>query len=186
MFSLVSPATSNRRRDYYGFQAANITATVQLLKMMLLSSETNSIEQRCKVVSEVVDVFMRVPVAYLRAISSPLLHHLAGIGSVLGEVLVEPFNEYQYQEVRTVLLALAQLLENLNHGIHSTQVVEKLRNLVLQIDAHMISLQHRSASTGTIIAPSPSQTSTNWEATVQLPADLLIDLPWKSGFVQHS
>ncbi|KAK5074638.1 hypothetical protein LTR70_010084 [Exophiala xenobiotica] len=180
-------------RDRYGFQAANITATVQLLRMMLLASETNSIEQRCKVVSEVVNAFMRVPVAYLRAISSPLLHHLAGIGSVLGGVLGEPFNEYQYQEVRTVLLSLAQLLENLNHGIHSTKVVQKLRDLILQIDAHMISLQHQSVHVGTsrpvtTTEPSPSQTSNsgNWEELepyMQLPADLLVDWPWKSGFM---
>lgn len=187
---------SNLYRDYYGFQAANITATVQLLRMMLLASETNSIEQRCKVVSEVVDVFMRVPVAYLRAISSPLLHHLAGIGSVLGGVLVEPFNEYQYQEVRTVLLSLAQLLENLNHGIHSTKVVKKLRNLVLEIDGHMTSLQHQSAgvdASRAVVATEHSSlqvpNSSNWEGTepcIQLPAGLLVDWPWKSGFMHHA
>jgi len=193
VFSTAVWPTSKLYRDCYGFQAANITATVQLLRMMLLASKTNSIEQRCKVVSEVVDVFMRIPVAYLRAISSPLLHHLAGIGSVLGEVLGKPFNEYQYQEVRTVLLSLAQLLENLNHGLHSTEVVRKLRNLVLQIDAHMISVQHQAAgidASSTIVAPELSlqhvPRSSEWGATehcIQLPPDLLIDWPWKSGFM---
>lgn len=49
--------------DRYGFQAANITATVQLLRMVLLASEENTIEQRCHVVSNVVHAFMRIPVS---------------------------------------------------------------------------------------------------------------------------
>ena len=104
---------------------------------MLFASGEGSIEERCRIASEVVDAFTRVPVAYLRAISSPLFHHLAGIGAILGSVFEEPINDIGYQQVRVVLLALAQLLENLEHGIHSTISVQKLRNLVSQIDDYM-------------------------------------------------
>lgn len=122
--------------DRYGFQAANITATVQLLRMMLFASGGGTIEERCRIASEVVDAFTRIPVAYLRAISSPLLHHLAGIGAILGSVLEEPLSDIAYQQVRVVLLSLAQLLENLDHGIHSAISAQRLRNLVEQIDGH--------------------------------------------------
>lgn len=98
--------------------------------MVLLASEDNTIEQRCGVVSSVVHEFMRIPIAYLRAISSPLLHHLGSIGAVLGGVLEEKLTNHQYQIVRTVLLSLAQLLENLDIGHHSIQAAEKLRDLV--------------------------------------------------------
>lgn len=129
--------TCDPSRDRYGFQAANITATVQLVRMVLFSSGGATIEERCKIASEVVDAFMRIPVQYLQAISSPLLYHLAGIGSILGSVFEEPLSESGYLQVRVVLLALAQLLENLDNGIHSTASAEKLRTLVAQLNEQM-------------------------------------------------
>lgn len=170
-FRNIEEKTGDATRDRYGFQAANITATVQLLRMVLLASEENTIEQRCQVVSEVVHAFMRVPVAYLKAISSPLLHHLASIGAVLGGVLEERLTEYQYRQVRTVLLALAQLVENVDLGMHSVQVAKTLRDLVVQIDDHMSA--HRRVST-------TSPTSAR-SGGLQLPQDLLTEWPWKTG-----
>lgn len=108
---------------------------------MLFASGGGTIEERCKIASEVVDAFTRIPVAYLRAISSPLLHHLAGIGTILGSVLEEPLSDIAYQQVRVVLLSLAQLLENLDHGIHSAINAQRLRDLVAQIDSYWNQLQ---------------------------------------------
>lgn len=111
---------------------------------MLFASGGGTIEERCKIASDVVDAFMRIPVAYLRAISSPLLHHLAGIGTILGSVLEEPLSDIGYQQVRVVLLSLAQLLENLDHGIHSAINAQRLRDLVAQIDDYWNQLRTRS------------------------------------------
>ncbi len=108
---------------------------------MLFASGGGTVAERCKIASEVVDAFTRIPVAYLRAISSPLLHHLAGIGAILGSVLEEPLSDTAYQQVRVVLLSLAQLLENLDHGIHSAINAQRLRNLVAQIDVYWNQLQ---------------------------------------------
>lgn len=175
-FREIKDRTGDQSKDRYGFQAANITATVQLLRMVLLASEQNTIEQRCQVVSEVVNAFMRIPTSYLRAISSPLLHHLRGIGSVLGGVLEESLADYQYQQVRTVLLSLAQLLENLDIGIHSIKSAQKLRALVVQIDQHMTSRRGSAASTATMY-PDPR------DRDLQLPQDFLSEWPWKTGFM---
>jgi hypothetical protein len=124
--------------------------------MMLFASGGGTIEERCKIASEVVDAFTRIPVAYLRAISSPLLHHLAGIGAILGSVLEEPLSDIAYQQVRVVLLSLAQLLENLDHGIHSAINAQRLRDLVAQIDGYWN--QRRICSEG---EPSPQLNSAN-------------------------
>lgn len=173
-FRQIDEMTGDASHDRYGYQAANITATVQLLRMVLLASEDNTIDQRCQVVSEVVHAFMRIPVSYLRAISSPLLHHLGSIGSVLGGVLEEPLTDYQYRQVRTVLLSLAQLLENLDIGMHSVQVAQKLRDLVGHIDTHMSSYR-----------PGPSSPSVPYPAegghSLQVPENLLTDWPFKAG-----
>ena len=129
--------TCDLTEDRYGFQAANITATIQLLRMVIFSAGGAAIEQRCEIASDVVHAFMRIPVDYLRAISSPLLNHLAGIGAILGSVFGEPLSESGYLQVRVVLLSLAQLLENLDHGAHSAASAERLRTQVARIDKYM-------------------------------------------------
>lgn len=153
--------------DRFGFQAANITATVQLLRMMLFASGGGSIEERCKIASEVIDAFTLIPVAYLRAISSPLLHHLGGIGSILGSVFEEPLSEIAYEQVRVILLALAQLVENLEHGIHSTTSAQRLRDLVARIDSYM-----------------NNQRNISRDIPAQLTNDIFADWPWNLDLMQ--
>lgn len=134
---------------------------------MLFASGGGSIEDRCKIASEVIEAFSRIPVTYLRAISSPLLHHLAGIGSLLGSVFEETVSEIAYEQVRVVLLALAQLLENLEHGIHSTTSAQRLRDLVARIDGYM-----------------SNQRDTSRDIPAQLTNDIFADWPWSIGFTQ--
>jgi hypothetical protein len=79
-----------------------------------------------------------MPVAYLRAISAPLLHHLAGIGSILGFVREEPLSGSSYAQVRSVLLSMAQLLSSINSGCNfTTDASERLRSLVNRINDFM-------------------------------------------------
>lgn len=104
---------------------------------MLFASGGGSIEERCKIASDVIDAFTQTPVTYLRAISTPLLHHLAGIGSILGSVFEESMSETAYEQVRVVLLALAQLLENLEYSLRPTTSAQRLRDLVARIDSYM-------------------------------------------------
>ncbi|KAK5049426.1 hypothetical protein LTR84_004355 [Exophiala bonariae] len=183
--------TCNPSSDRYGFQAANITATIQLLRMMLFASAGGTIEERCKIASEVVDAFMRIPVAYLRAISSPLLHHLAGIGAILGSVLEEPLSDIAYQQVRVVLLSIAQLLENLDHGIHSAINAQRLRDLVAQIESHWNQLRNCSEGEASPQANSTFQTSHGLRhpdmlRTIpsQLATSIFEDWPWNLGLMQ--
>lgn len=179
--------------DRYGFQAANITATVQLLRMMLFASGGGTIEERCKIASEVVDAFTRIPTAYLRAISSPLLHHLAGIGTILGSVFEEPISDIAYEQVRVVLLSLAQLLENLDHGIHSAVSAHRLRTLVSQIDEFWSQLHTISDDPGSGISPSSQrdrQASRQPDTTRTIPSQLtnnfFDDWPWNLDLMQSA
>lgn len=128
---------------------------------MLFTSGGASIEERCKIASDVIEAFTRIPVAYLRAISSPLLHHLAGIGSILGSIFEEPISESAYEQVRIVLLALAQLLENMEHGVRSTTSAQRLRDLVARIDSYM-----------------NSQRNNLTDIPAQLTNDIFEDWPW--------
>lgn len=67
------PATGDPEHDIVGFQSANIQATLQLLSMVLSSSEAQGVEEKCEVAGNVLSVFSTVPIEYLKAISSPLV-----------------------------------------------------------------------------------------------------------------
>lgn len=120
-FRETPPTTGDMSKDLFGFQSANIQATLQLLRMVLLSAEEIGVDRKCDVAGELLSVFSKVPVEYLKAISSPLvspacemnffphltnlsqLHHLGGIGYILGSVMEGSLSDASYQRVRTLL-----------------------------------------------------------------------------------
>lgn len=72
-FKETPPTTGDMAKDLFGFQSANIQATLQLLRMVLLSAEELGVDRKCDVARELLSVFSNVPVEYLKAISSPLV-----------------------------------------------------------------------------------------------------------------
>ena len=142
-FKETPPMTGDITRDIFGFQAANIQATLQLLRMLLFSLEDGpGVERKCDVASEVLQVFHTIPIPYLRAISTPLVFQLGSIGQILGAVLKEPLSQPVYERVRTALILMADLLENLESVLHrSAGAAQGLRSQVEKIDEYMQS-QH--------------------------------------------
>ncbi|KKY20804.1 putative c6 transcription factor [Phaeomoniella chlamydospora] len=146
-FKHTNPINLDTTEDRFGFQAANITATMQLLRMVLFAVGGGTLDQKCQIASDVINSFLNIPIAYLRAISTPLLHHLAGIGQILGSVFEEPLCERDYMQVRTVLLSMAQLLANLDVGLSPDErASEKVRAQVARIDDYMATLRHHDHS----------------------------------------
>ncbi|CAG7996415.1 unnamed protein product [Penicillium salamii] len=137
-FKETPPTTGDMARDLFGFQSANIQATLQLLRMMFLSAEELGVDRKCDVARELLSVFSNVPVEYLKAISSPLLHHLGGIGYILGSVMEGSLSESSYQRVRTLLLEMADLLGRLETGLQrASGASERLRSQVDRIDGYI-------------------------------------------------
>ena len=136
-FKEIQPISFNAQEDRFGFQAANIIATVQLLRMVLFSDIGASVADRCGIATEVVQAFNNIPGGYLKAISTPLLHHLAGIGSILSTVYEEPISEPEYHKVREVLLSMAQLLSNLDTAFEKSTASDRLRDYVSRMDGYM-------------------------------------------------
>ena len=56
-------------------QAANIAVTYQTVKMVLAGAEESSIEQRCAIAGQLLDVLAAIPTAYIAAISTPMVSH---------------------------------------------------------------------------------------------------------------
>ena len=139
VFKQLQPATGDPARDIYGFQAANIQATMALLRMVYLSLEDGAnLETKCSVVSEVLATFHQVPKPYLRAISTPLIYHIGGIGIILGSVMEGPLSESSCRRVRELLLSMADLLESLEAFLcRGAGAGQRLRGLVARLEEYM-------------------------------------------------
>ncbi|TXT04335.1 hypothetical protein VHUM_04102 [Vanrija humicola] len=130
--------TGNLEDDRYGYQAADIIVCMQTVKMVMTGLEDASVEKRCAIAGELLDALATVPTAYIQAISSPMLHHLAGVGHLLGSVIQSPLSHWSYLQVRNVLLALADLLSTLESTLSFVPgIAEKLRDHVSRIDQYM-------------------------------------------------
>ncbi|KAI6994435.1 hypothetical protein KC367_g4688 [Hortaea werneckii] len=135
IFKSTPPITNDPRNTLFGFQAANIAATVQLVRMVLFTTEGSDVEQKCQIAGDLIRAFRSIPVEYLQAISSPLLHHLTGIGVILGSAFHFGLTRSSYRRIRSVLLELTELISHLETGLHySTGTSDKLRTQVKCID----------------------------------------------------
>ncbi|KAJ4861720.1 fungal specific transcription factor domain-containing protein [Trichoderma breve] len=192
----------NQKQDLFGFQAANITASLQLLRITLFAAGGASIAERCEIASDVVDAFSSIPVQYCLTISKPLLHHLGGIGAILGSVFEEPLSEAEYNRVRSVMLSMARLLENLETIHRSSSASEKLRSQVSRIDEYMAAQRQQSRppledtpvnTTVQQVVPVDSSrgggqnyeqvgTEMTGDWSFLVPPDLLGDLTWNFDF----
>ncbi|KAM0323954.1 hypothetical protein ACHAQA_008536 [Verticillium albo-atrum] len=201
MYSLLSydfkdlrAATGKLEHDIFGFQAANIQATLALLRMALLSLEQNpDLDQKCSIASEVLTIFHRVPKAFQRAISTPLIYHIGGIGNILGSVMEGPMSESSYQRVRELLLSMATLLESLESFHHQRAGAgRRLREQVERIDAYMVSRRQMIAAQNQCDDVLPMATGGAEDPTVidgispqfQIPDELLQNWDWSFNMYQ--
>ena len=153
------PVGHDFAENLLSFQAANIAATIQLVRMVLFTTEGSNVEQKCQIGSELVGAFASVPTAYLRAISSPLLHHLTGIGIILGSAFNDGLTQSSYMRIRSVLLELTELISHLEEGLYySAGTSEKLRAQVTAIDDFWRTYTTLEM-TGTSIAVDPPRAS---------------------------
>lgn len=190
-FKETPPAVSETDHQL-NFQTANIVASIQLVRMMLLAAEDTTIEQRCNIARELLEAFSNVPVQYLRAFSSPLLHHLAGIGSILGSAFENSLQPSSYQHIRTVLLSLVQLLADLEVGLYCTAgASSRIQKLVERIDLYISNQQQLVMAPQTLAtsfeqpgkAATAIASSTNDDpSSFLLPPDLLTDWSWAFDF----
>jgi hypothetical protein len=105
-FRAIKSIPQSRKRgldDKISFQVANITATFHLLRMTLFTSEEATIDQKCAIARDLLDGLAKIPIFCLRVMSSPLLHHLAGICSILSSAIEGLISESSYLQVREVL-----------------------------------------------------------------------------------
>ncbi|KAB5571733.1 hypothetical protein GE09DRAFT_1096654 [Coniochaeta sp. 2T2.1] len=192
VFKQLPPATGDVNQDIYGFQAANIQATMALARMVYLTlDEDVDLDKKCSVVSDVLSTFHQVPKPYLRAISTPLIYHIGGIGTILGSVMEGPMSYSSCLRVRDLLLSMAALLESLEAVLHqSAGAAQSLRQLVGRIQEYMDSREAGATEAGDDVHRpsnlSGEGTQVTWDNAIlndlspqfQLPEELLQDWEW--------
>ena len=199
-FKATPPMTGDSTQDIYAFQAANIQATLQLLRMMLFSTEDGpSVERKCDVANEVLTVFDTIPPNYLKAISTPMIYQLGSLGGVLGSVFEQPLQQHEYQRVRASLTSLANMLESLESNLHrSAGASQGLLAQVEKIDQYMHSQRHllqpvpqqhpqqhppqaTAAPPAMTMGLQPTMPEINGNGhgnAIQIPTDLALEWPW--------
>lgn len=89
--------------DKFAFQTANINALLQLVRLVLLTISGAAVEELCAVARDHLDGFSNIPDLFLRAISTPLLHHIVVFSTILSSVMHRPLSETSYLQVRKAL-----------------------------------------------------------------------------------
>ncbi|CAD6582776.1 MAG: hypothetical protein TREMPRED_003385, partial [Tremellales sp. Tagirdzhanova-0007] len=147
---------------------ANIAVTYQTVKMVLAGAEESSIEQRCAIAGQLLDALAAIPTAYIANISTPMLHHLASVGHLLGTVIHTPLSQWSFLQVRNVLSALADLLAGLELALSLTSDISiKLKAHVSKIDGYMASAALEAQREQVYHLPRPYQMSDSHERTAQ-------------------
>ena len=193
--------TGNQAQDIFGFQFANIQATLALLRMVLFSAEEKiNVDTKCEVANQLIATLSSVPTPYLKAISTPLIYHIAGIGNILSSAMEGPLSEDSYQKLKTEILSMAGLLENLEQNLHRiTGVGKGMRQHLEKVDDYMLRQQRvayprpfqntvADLTTSAILPEVPASSSAvapNLSLShFQLPPELLEDWPWPFDFSQ--
>ncbi|KAH6612437.1 hypothetical protein C7974DRAFT_405556 [Boeremia exigua] len=172
-FKMFAPPTGDRVRDIFGFQAANIQATMLLLRMLLFCTDDDghspsNVQLKCNIAAELLAIFQTIPTAYLCGISTPLIYHLAGIGMILASVMEGLLSEAGYQKVKSILLSIADLLESFESGLSRAADISKgLRSQVERIDEYM--RVQRLPADRPYVQPQPNHTSSVETARMSLP-----------------
>jgi hypothetical protein len=136
--------------------AANILITTQNLKMLVAGVDNASVHVRCAIAGELLDELSTIPTSYIHASSTTTvrsafpprlrcaenlclqLHHLAGVGHLLGSVIHKPLSTWTYLQVRNILLVLADFLAKMESGrAAAAGLSTRLRSQISRIDRFM-------------------------------------------------
>ncbi|KAG9959409.1 hypothetical protein KCU61_g7450, partial [Aureobasidium melanogenum] len=81
-FKLVCSRSTDSGRNRCGFQASNILCTIHLGRMLSALGD-GDFSMACRTAEDMMATISSIPLEYVRAIGSPLLQQLAGVGHML-------------------------------------------------------------------------------------------------------
>ncbi|KAM0274366.1 hypothetical protein ACHAQH_007903 [Verticillium albo-atrum] len=187
------PPSPDVESNLCGFQVANIACTIQLVRMTSFSCQDVTFGDACRTATELIEEMSLTPVDYLRAIGSPMLQELAGVGHMLTSFIGRQLHPNEYHQLREVIRSMAIFLENLGPSLPSAvEAGQKLLQHIDRIDEYL----QRTQPQDTSILNEPEATHAAHEpraeiplhhfvvphANYTIPMEYLNHIPWPSPF----
>ena len=154
-----------------GFQVANLACTIRLVKVICFTKEEATFQSACRVAQELAENVRTIPVEYFRAIGSPMLQELSGVGHVLGSVVGKHLSELEYGQLRDVLLSVAAFLGRLDQCMSSSGkgAEARFRQHIDRIERHVATLRKETRQ---------AYYMDDLSNAIIIPSELLEGMPW--------
>lgn len=125
-FGSASSRSSDSGKNRCGFQASNILCTIHLARMISISGDSD-FHSACQTAQDMITSMDTIPIEYIRAVGSPLLQQLAGVGHMLaGLASKQQLSKEEQEQFQHVLASVIRFLSQLaQHS--STAATEKRR-----------------------------------------------------------
>ncbi|KAI1778579.1 hypothetical protein F4818DRAFT_304818 [Hypoxylon cercidicola] len=139
-FGMAWSRSSDSGRNRCGFQASNILCTIHLARMISSISGGNSIHSACETANDMISNLNAIPLEYVRAIGSPLVQQLAGVGHILVAVATRHRPSLDdYGLIKSVLTSIIEFLAQLKDYNKTASVAEgRLTNQLAGLDQAML------------------------------------------------
>lgn len=134
-FGVACSRSSDSGRNRCGFQASNILCTIHLARMISSISGENSLRSACETAEDMIANLNAIPLEYVRAIGSPLVQQLAGVGHILVGVATKhrlsPIDHDLIQSVLTSFIGFLEQLKDYNKtaSIAKRRLADQLADL---------------------------------------------------------
>ncbi|KAH6689740.1 hypothetical protein F5X68DRAFT_74473 [Plectosphaerella plurivora] len=192
--AIAPPPSADLESNMCGFQVANIACTIQLLRITSFSRQDLTFVNASRAAMDLIEEMSLIPVDYLRAIGSPMLQELAGVGHMLSSFIGRQLHPVDYQRLRRVIEAMALFLTNLGPSLPAAvEAGSKLSQHIGRIDDYL----QRSQPQDNSILNEPETTHATHEQGLQVPTQHFVvpnvnftipieyveHIPWPSPFV---
>ncbi|KAI4860708.1 hypothetical protein F4820DRAFT_97407 [Hypoxylon rubiginosum] len=139
-FGMACSRSSDSGRNRCGFQASNILCTIHLARMISSISGENSLHSACETANDMISNLNAIPLEYVRAIGSPLVQQLAGVGHILVGVATRHRPSLDdYGLIKSVLISIIHFLEQLKDYNKTASVAEgRLANQLADLNQAMV------------------------------------------------
>ncbi|KAF9877398.1 hypothetical protein CkaCkLH20_05098 [Colletotrichum karsti] len=138
-FGTATTRSADNGRNRCGFQASNILCTIHLARMISSVSSDDSLHSAFQTARNMMDNMVTIPIEYVRAVGSPLVQQLAGVGHMLVSVAVKHrLSELEYETFREVLVSMIRFLGNLESFNNAAVAAkQRLTSRLADLDEHV-------------------------------------------------
>jgi len=158
--------------------------------MLSFTANDTTFHEACRTALELIEEISAIPLEIMRAMGLAMLQELSGLGHILSGFIKQGLPKSDYKHLRTVMLCMSELLENLASCLSAAaEASERLRAYVQEIDRFLDRSQslepleadvegHDRGDGAFTHQPPPSYAATAEDGEMVIPLELLQRIPW--------